>query len=146
MKSYNSVKLIYTGVTLTLGGTPSKIMLLNILFSSLISTAQVATEALLCWSELSHDEVGIGDWYLHPTQQSIENEDKSNGKTNRGWYRNRALSGNKQLVRLMRVSATAEEGVFTCLLLEMSILQSPWVSTTTVSYCNKEDFCCFIQS
>ena len=68
----------------------------------------------MCRSELSHDEVGIGNWYLHPTQQSIENEDRIEGGNDRGWYRGRVISGNKQVVRLMRVSATAEEGVFTC--------------------------------
>ena len=68
----------------------------------------------MCRSELNHEEVGIGDWYLHPTQQSIENEDRIDGMNDRGWYRNRAISDDKQVVRLMRVSATAEEGVFTC--------------------------------
>ena len=36
----------------------------------------------------------------------------SNG--DRGWIRNGALDSGRQLLRLMRVSATAEEGVFTC--------------------------------
>ena len=100
------------GVTLTLGG---KSIPTNgaehILITDINNTS---TKALLCQSELSHEEVGIGNWYLHPTQQSKENKDRIDGMNDRGWYRNRVISGNKQKVRLMRVSATAEEGVFTC--------------------------------
>ena len=110
--SYNSIKIIHTGATLTLGGKSIPTNgVEHILITDINSTN---TEALLCWSELSHDEVGIGDWYLHPTQQSIENEDEIDGEDDRGWYRSRVISGNKQVVRLMRVSLTAEEGVFTC--------------------------------
>ena len=112
---YNNDVLLYLGLTLTLRGDniPANISEQNILITN-INILQSNTEALLCLSELSHDEVGIGYWYLHPTQQSIENEDKIETEDDRGWHRNRALAGNKQVVRLMRVSATAEEGVFTC--------------------------------
>ena len=77
-------------------------------------------EALICHSELSADDT-IGDWYLHPSQQSTDDDDRimhpmgRGGTPDRGWNRNRDIDPEgRPLVRLRRVSATAEEGVFTC--------------------------------
>ena len=58
-----------------------------------------------------------GDWYLHPTEMSTDDDDRigSGGVPDRGWRRNRATgSEGHRLVRLKRDSTTAEEGVFTC--------------------------------
>ena len=59
---------------------------------------------------------GSGDWYLHPTQLSIDNGDRIRGVDPRGWIRNRGSDSDEhRLVRLKRHSTiTAEEGVFTC--------------------------------
>ena len=57
-----------------------------------------------------------GDWYLHPTEMSTDDDDRiASPPPDRGWSRNRVTdSQGHRLVRLRRVSATAEEGVFTC--------------------------------
>ena len=60
-----------------------------------------------------------GDWYLHPTEMSTDDDrivsGDNGGPDPRGWSRNRATdSEGHQLVRLRRATATAEEGVFTC--------------------------------
>ena len=61
---YNNDVLLYLGLTLTLRGDyiPANISEQNILITD-INILQSNTEALLCLSELSHDEVGIGYWY-----------------------------------------------------------------------------------
>ena len=72
------------------------------------------SEALLCQSERSATAVGEGNWYLHPTQQSREEEDRVMSVDVRGWDRNRGTENRLHIVRLKRVSDTAVEGVFTC--------------------------------
>ena len=47
-------------------------------------------------------------WFFLPHGQSFGTLD------DRGWTRNRGDDSGHQLVRLKRVSATSEEGVFTC--------------------------------
>ena len=71
--------------------------------------------ALLCQSDVTTD-AGNGNWYLHPTQQSIAGGDRIESTDPRGWSRNRGSSSDGHLlVRLKRHSTiTAEEGVFTC--------------------------------
>ena len=79
-------------------------------------------DALICRSGKAISS--NGNWYLHPTEMSTDNGDPNNpidhgdrivGIADRGWSRNRAIdSEGHRLVRLRRVSATAEEGVFTC--------------------------------
>ena len=75
-------------------------------------------DALICHSE--RNNFSGGNWYLHPTEMSINDDDRivsgDNGEPDpRGWRRNRANdSEGHRLVRLRRDSDTAEEGVFTC--------------------------------
>ena len=77
--------------------------------------------ALLCQSDVAPYS-GNGDWYLHPTQLSIAEDDRIQSYMHpRGWARNRGLNSNgHRLVRLRRRSITAEEGVFTCHVVEAS--------------------------
>ena len=69
--------------------------------------------ALICRSEIP---TAGGEWYLHPTEISTDNDDRiASPPPDRGWSRNRGTdSEGHRLVRLWRVSSTAEEGVFTC--------------------------------
>ena len=83
-------------------------------------------DALICHSELPLSV--SGNWYLHPTQQTTDNDDsvRIQGNDIRGWRRNRdtiiiSASGTLQLVRLRRDDSAAMgdndralEGVFTC--------------------------------
>ena len=78
-------------------------------------------DALICQSELSANDIELGNWYLHPSRQSTDSEDrilnptKFDATPDRGWDRNRDIdSEGYRLVRLKRVSASAKEGVFTC--------------------------------
>ena len=78
-------------------------------------------DALICRSELpvSYTRSRRGDWYLHPTQMSTDVADRIKNPTDsapdRGWLRNRVNdSEGHRVLRLKRVSDTAEEGVFTC--------------------------------
>ena len=77
---------------------------------------------LLCLSELPTSV--IGNWFLHPTQQTTDNSDRVQNDDPRGWRRARATiiisgSGTLRLVRLIRADSVASggralEGVFTC--------------------------------
>ena len=79
-------------------------------------------KALICRSERTTSEQG--DWFLHPTEMSTyagdPDNDTDNGDRivspphNGGWNRNRGTDSGHQLVRLKRITDTAEEGVFTC--------------------------------
>ena len=81
-------------------------------------------DALICHSELPLSV--SGNWYLHPTQQTTDNDDSVRIQANdiRGWRRNRdtfTISGSEtgRLVRLRRDDSAASggralEGVFTC--------------------------------
>ena len=82
-------------------------------------------DALICRSEipLFGAVSNKGDWYLHPTQMSTDDADRINPVNNiianRGWRKKRdnvseVYSKDHRVVRLKRVSDTAEEGVFTC--------------------------------
>ena len=74
-------------------------------------------DALICRSEIDGFTTNGGDWFLHPTEMSTDDDDRinpDNGNPDRGWLRNRGLDSGHLLVRLRRDSATAEEGVFTC--------------------------------
>ena len=109
--------LFYLGATLTLRGdsipTNSNILITNI--NPTTHENPTNTEALLCLSELPQNNVMIGDWYLHPTQQSTEEEDRiRSGVIEQGWFRNRAVSGDGRIVRLHKKYFDAGEGVFTC--------------------------------
>ena len=80
-------------------------------------------DALLCQSELP---VSVnGDWFLHPTQQTTDFNDRLESSNPQGWRRNRGIvtissvSETHRLVRLRRVDSDATggralEGVFTC--------------------------------
>ena len=78
-------------------------------------------DALICLSERSGS---IGDWFLHPTQQTTEKTTDGSVRIestdSRGWGRNRALlDDDRRLVRLRRDDSAASggralEGVFTC--------------------------------
>ena len=80
-------------------------------------------DALICQSEVSFasDDTSLGNWFLHPSQMSTDDDDRilhmvnPNGIPDRGWSRNRDIDPEgHRLVRLRRLTATAEEGVFTC--------------------------------
>ena len=82
-----------------------------------ITDIGVANEdALICRSGKAISS--IGNWYLHPTEMSTDDDDRIvsvyGGPDPRGWRRNRATDSGHRLVRLRRASDTAEEGVFTC--------------------------------
>ena len=69
--------------------------------------------ALICWSEIVTSEEG--DWFLHPIEMSTDVDDRIVSKPDRGWTVTRAVdSKGHRLVRLIRRSDFAEEGVFTC--------------------------------
>ena len=67
-------------------------------------------DALICRSEIPSSD--LGNWYLHPTEMSINDVDRI--VYDQGWARNRGTDSGHRLVRLRRISDTAEEGVFTC--------------------------------
>ena len=77
-------------------------------------------DALICRSEIPVSEIsGVGDWYLHPTHMSTDEDNRIvnpvNRISDRGWNRNRGIDPqDRRLVRLRRITDTAEEGVFTC--------------------------------
>ena len=78
-------------------------------------------DALICLSERSFyfNSYG-GDWYLHPTQQTMLDSVRIESTDLRGWHRNRAVfADDRRLVRLRRDDSVASggralEGVFTC--------------------------------
>ena len=75
-------------------------------------------DALICQSELALSDVG--NWYLHPTQQTTDDSDRIQDTDPRGWRRNRGtVTDGRRLVRLRRDDSIASggkalEGVFTC--------------------------------
>ena len=74
-------------------------------------------DALICRSEINIFTSTGGNWYLDTTEIStdVDNRIVGDGTPDpRGWTRNRGLDSGHLLVRLRRVSTTAEEGVFTC--------------------------------
>ena len=75
-------------------------------------------DALICRSEtpISDTLTRRGNWYLHPTQMSINSSKRiaPTDEPDRGWQRNRAIDSGRRIVRLRRASDSAEEGVFTC--------------------------------
>ena len=66
-----------------------------------------------CHSDVT-ENVGTSDWYLHPTQLRISESDVISSTGTEGWETNRATSDDGRVVRLMRVSDSSKEGVFTC--------------------------------
>ena len=89
----------------------------HVLITDINPNGENNEDALICQSgkPISSD----GDWYLHPTDNSTASDDRIKnpvyGVVDRGWNRNRATdSEGLRLVRLKRISAIAEEGVFTC--------------------------------
>ena len=75
-------------------------------------------DPLICQSNVA---IGNGQWYLHPTELTTEEQDRIKD-TSQGWFSTRAItSHNNQQVRLRRaVSSSAQEGVFTCYIPEDS--------------------------
>ena len=70
-------------------------------------------DALICRSEMPTTEEG--NWYLHPSQLTADNDYRIESSDPRGWSRYRATdSEGHRLVRLRRAVDTAVEGVFTC--------------------------------
>ena len=85
----------------------------RVLITDINPTVDNNEDALTCRSEMV--TTNVGNWFLHPTESSTDSGDRIEGANDRGWSRNRDLdSEGHRLVRLRRVSATAEEGVFTC--------------------------------
>ena len=120
--SCNSIVLLITpGLTLRLtdyGSIPTdgsgRIFITAIGLDDATTTDDDA-DALLCQSDVPAAPRS-GDWYLHPTQLSIDDGDRIQSTDPRGWSRNRGSGLNShRLVRLKRHSTiTAEEGVFSC--------------------------------
>ena len=54
------------------------------------------------------------DWYFRPSQPSTSESDRISSTGAEGWETNRATSDDSRVVKLMRVSDSAKEGVFTC--------------------------------
>ena len=73
-----------------------------------------AEDALTCRSRFPINDSAITDWYFHPTQATVEEEDTVVFNDIRGWSRSGALLHGDVLVRLIRASSMAEEGMFTC--------------------------------
>ena len=71
-------------------------------------------DAFICRSERNDYTSYGGNWFLHPTEMSTATDDRIVTHNDRGWTRNRDDVAGHRLVRLRRVSPTAEEGVFTC--------------------------------
>ena len=70
-------------------------------------------DALICSSEMPTSVTG--NWYLHQSQLTADDDYRIESSDIRGWNRNRASdSEGHQLVRLKRATATVVEGVFTC--------------------------------
>ena len=76
-------------------------------------TGDNSQDALICHSETVVSSGG--NWFLHPTEMSTDDDDRIVDNDPRRWRRNRGYdSEGYRLVRLRRSSDTAEEGVFTC--------------------------------
>ena len=79
------------------------------------------SNALICRSELMFDSVR-GNWFLHPTQQTIDGSIRIESDDPRGWHRSRGPSSpvpSPRTVTLRRDDSVASggralEGVFTC--------------------------------
>ena len=117
---HNNLRLHFEfpGVSFSLRGTsiPTDGSV-QVLISHINPNGENDEDALICRSEIPIS--GIGNWYLHPTQMSIDDDDRImnpvNGTPDRGWKRNRGSDPQDlRLVRLKKVTDTAEEGVFTC--------------------------------
>ena len=116
--------LYYIGVTLSLGDPITNDGSGRIVITDINPDGDNDDDALLCLSELPLDPSVIGNWYLHPTQQTTETSIRIQSDDDRGWRRNRDTitisgSGTRQLVRLRRDDSEASggralEGVFTC--------------------------------
>ena len=81
----------------------------------------LGTSALLCQSNVT---TGGGQWYLHPTEGSTEEQDRIKD-ISQGWLSTTTTtSDNNQQVRQVRLRRatghTAQEGVFTCYIPEDS--------------------------
>ena len=125
-KLYIIIVVILIGVTLNLRGGPIPTDGSGRIVITDINPDGVNDEdALLCHSEM----VGlskVGNWFLHPTQQTTQHttdgSDRIESSDLRGWRRNRnrdSPSEVHRLVRLRRDDSLANgnralEGVFTC--------------------------------
>ena len=74
------------------------------------------SSALDCQSKVT---TGSGNWYIHPSEESTEEQDRIKATSDRGWSSTTATTINnrqrERKVRLRRVTGhTAQEGVFTC--------------------------------
>ena len=118
--TYLSFTAILSGVTFSLSGDSIPTDGSGrVLITTINPTGDNNDDALICHSEISFPNDVVGDWYLHPIGMSVDDDDRIvgpiNGVLDRGWNRNRGFdSSNRRLVRLRRISTTAEEGVFTC--------------------------------
>ena len=85
----------------------------HVLITDINPTGDNSQDALICHSETVVSSGG--NWFLHPTEMSTDDDDRIVDNDPRRWRRNRGYdSEGYRLVRLRRSSATAEEGVFTC--------------------------------
>ena len=73
-------------------------------------------DALICQSNVSAVSSGTGNWFLHATDSSIENEDRIESMDPRGWARSRddTQNGHRLVILKRRNVNRIMEGVFTC--------------------------------
>ena len=116
-----SFLLLTSGVTFSLRGVNiSNTGDGRVLITDINSNGDSNEDALICRSEIPLSETfsNKGDWYLHPTQISTDEADRiapNDSGSYQGWRKRRESdSEGHRVVRLKRVSDTAEEGVFTC--------------------------------
>ena len=86
----------------------------RVLITDINPTVDNDEDALICRSEIDTFNSTGGQWFLNPTEISTDDGDRLVSLDTRGWTKNRGLDSGHRLVRLRRISATAEEGVFTC--------------------------------
>ena len=121
---YTLLLFILIGVTLILRGKPIPTDGCGcIVITDINPDGDNVEKALICRSEMTLSS-NIGNWFLHPTQQTTEYNDRVVSTDHRGWSRNRGLdmvssSEARRLVRLRRDDSVASggralEGMFTC--------------------------------
>ena len=74
---------------------------------------------LICQSELktweATDNLGGGEWYLHPEILTTYGRDRIEYKGDRGWHRTRrTVSGHRQVILTRVANTVALEGKITC--------------------------------
>ena len=116
----SAIATLYIGVTFSLTGYYSIPTdgSGRVLITDINPTGNNDDDALICRSEIDTFDSEFGNWYLHPTESRIDEGDRITDYNLQGWVRDRDLVSGHRLVILKRLSDTAEEGVFTCAILD----------------------------